>query len=350
MKAIVMHAIKDLKVTDVKKPSPKSDEVLLKIHAVGVCGSDIPRINKKGSHILPIIPGHEFAGEVVEIGTDVTGWEIHDKATAAPLIPCNECKWCKQGIYSLCEDYKYYGSRNDGAFAEYLSVKAANMVKLDKDVPYDWGATIDPAANAIHAFLRANIIRNDTLTIFGMGAIGLFAIQYAKVIGIENIIAIDVNDKKLEAAKECGANIVINSRNEDALQKVKEYTNGQGTSAVFEMSGSPIAQVQALQVASKMGRIVYLGISNSNLDYPKDAVEKILRGQLSIMGSWNSFSKPFPGREWTEAAELMAKGELNPDKIITQKLGLDDVPETFRKIDEEPFYFNKIMFYPHGEK
>lgn len=350
MKAIVMHAIKDLKVTEVKKPSPKADEVLLKIYAVGVCGSDIPRINKKGSHVLPIIPGHEFAGQIVEIGTNVTGWKINDKATAAPLIPCNKCNWCKQGIYSLCEDYKYYGSRNNGAFAEYLAVKSANLVKLDKNLPYDWGATIDPAANAIHAFLRADVTKNDTLTVFGMGSIGLFAVQYAKVIGIKNIISIDVNDKKLEAAKESGANHVINSRKEDVSEKVKEYTNGEGSSVVFDMSGSPIAQVQALQVARKMGRIVYLGISNSNLDYPKDAVEKILREQLSIMGSWNSFSNPFPGREWTEAADLMSQRKLNPDKIITQKLELDDVPETFRKLDEEPFYFNKIMFYPHGKK
>ncbi|CUH96707.1 hypothetical protein P22_2797 [Propionispora sp. 2/2-37] len=348
MKAVRLFAVKDLRVMEVEKPCPKPDEVLLKIHAVGVCGSDIPRINKKGPHVLPIIPGHEFAGEVVETGSAVSGWKIADKAAVAPLIPCHQCACCQEGLYSLCEDYKYYGSRNNGAFAEYLAVKAENMIKLDEKIPCDWGATIDPAANAIHAFLRGGITDKDTLTVFGMGGIGLFAVQYAKAIGITAIIAVDVNDQKLEAAKECGADYIVNASKEAVAARVKELTNGEGTSAVVEMSGSAVAQMQAVMVARKMGRIVYLGISNSELTYSKEAVDTILRRQLSVIGSWNSFSSPFPGREWREAAGFMARGQFNPDKIITHRLSLDEIPETFRKIDEEPFYFNKIIFYPHG--
>ncbi|MFD1416755.1 galactitol-1-phosphate 5-dehydrogenase [Oceanobacillus jeddahense] len=349
MKAVQMFAVKDLRVNEVEKPAPQDDEVLLKIMAVGVCGSDIPRINHKGPHVLPVIPGHEFAGEVIEVGKEVTGWEVSDRAAVAPLIPCNQCEWCEQGLYSLCEDYKYYGSRNDGAFAEYLAVKAENLLKLNKTTPFDWGATVDPAANAIHAFFRGDIGKEDTLTVFGMGAIGLFAIQYAKAIGITKIIAVDINTEKLETAKSCGADYLINSGNESVIEKIKEYTNGDGTTAVLEMSGAAIAQVQAVQAAAKMGRIVYLGINNGNLDIPNDAINKILRGQLSIIGSWNSFSNPFPGKEWTESVRLMEEGKLNPGKLITHRLGLDDVPEVFRKIDKEPFHFNKIMFYPHGE-
>lgn len=349
MKAVQMFNVGDLKVTEVEKPKPEADEVLLKVMAVGVCGSDIPRINKTGSHVLPIIPGHEFAGEIVEIGDEVTGWEISDKATVAPILPCFECEWCKKGHYSLCDNYKYYGSRNNGAFAEYLAVKARNLVKLDKKTPYDWGATIDPAANAIHAFLNGNITKDDTLAVFGMGAIGLFAIQYGKAIGIKKIIAIDVNDKKLEAAKDCGADYTINGSKEDVVKKAKEITDSEGVTAVLEMSGSPIAQVQAVEIVKKLGRVVYLGISHSNLDYPGKVVDRILRGEITITGSWNSFSDPFPGREWTGASKLMAEGKLNPDKIITHKLSLDDVPEVFKKIDEGPSYYNKIMFYPHGK-
>ena len=98
MKAVVMKAINNLEVVEVERPKPKADEVLLKIMAVGVCGSDIPRILRYGSHVLPIIPGHEFAGEIVEVGTDVKGWDPGDKAAAAPLIPCNKCEWCKKGL------------------------------------------------------------------------------------------------------------------------------------------------------------------------------------------------------------------------------------------------------------
>lgn len=348
MKAIVMTEIKHLELRNVDMPLPEPDEVLVKIMAVGVCGSDIPRILKFGSHVLPIIPGHEFAGEIVGLGDDVKGWKIGDKVSAAPLIPCNECEWCKKGIYSLCEDYKYYGSRNDGAFAQYLAVKAENLLKLSEDTPFDWGATIDPAANAIHAFFRAKAGGEDTLAVFGLGAIGLFAIQYAKVLGMKRIIAVDINDDKLEVAKKCGATHIVNSLKEDPVEKVLEYTDGEGVSVSFDMSGVPSAQVQAVLVAGKMGRIVYLGISHAGLSYPEKAVDNILRYQLSVIGSWNSFSSPFPGREWTEAARLMDEKKFNPELLISHKLPLEEVPEIFEKIEKKEIVFNKIMFYPNG--
>jgi len=223
------------------------------------------------------------------------------------------------------------------------------MVKLEDNIPFDWGATVDPAANAIHACYRANLAEDDTVCVFGMGAIGLFAVQYAKALGVKQVIAVDVTDEKLVAAKDSGADYMINSRKVDAVEKVKELTGGEGVSVVLEMSGAPVAQIQAVQVAEKMGRVVYLGISNAALEYPKEVVDKILRGQITITGSWNSFSHPFPGKEWTEAVRLMSERKLNADKIITHRLELDDVPEVFRKLDEEPFHFNKIMFYPHGK-
>lgn len=348
MKAIQMTEVKNLKVIETDIPKPGPDEVLMKIMAVGVCGSDIPRILKFGSHVLPIIPGHEFAGEIVEVGSEVKGWTSGDRACAAPLIPCNECEWCKKGIYSLCEHYTYYGSRNDGAFAQYLAVKAGNLVKLSDSTPYDWGATIDPAANALHAFYRADAVPEDTLTVFGLGAIGLYALQYAKAIGMKTIIAVDIDDEKLETAKKCGADFTVNSMKADPVAAIREYTSGKGTSLTFDMSGVPSAQHQAVLTAGKMGRVVFLGISHAGLNLSEEAVDNILRYQLSVKGSWNSFSNPFPGKEWTEASRLMGEKKLNPELIITNKLLLDDVPETFKKIDEKSIKFNKIMFYPNG--
>ena len=303
MKAVRMYDVKDLRVEDVPKPSPKADEVLLKIHAVGVCGSDIPRALIKGPHVLPITLGHEFAGEIVELGSDVKDWALGDRVAVAPLLPDYNDPWSKKGIYSLSEGYMYYGSRNDGAFAEYLSVKALNLIKLGDNVPYDWGATIDPAANAI-------------------------------------------DDRKLEIAKQSGATMTINSKEIDPVEAILKVTDNQGIDVSLEMSGTEICQIQAVQASAKMGRVVYLGISNSSLTFPKEAVDKILRYQVSVMGSWNSFSDPFPGIEWTESAELMDKGLMNPEMFITQKLTLDDVPDTFKKIDKKELYFIKIMFYP----
>lgn len=348
MKAIQMLKVKDLRLAEVEKPSPKKGEVLVKIMAVGVCGSDIPRILQFGAHVSPITPGHEFAGEIVELGEGVEGWKIGNKVSAAPLLPCYECEWCKKGIYSLCEDYKYYGSRNDGAFAEYLAVDIRNLIKLTDETPFDWGATIDPAANAIHAYLRGEGTKDDIVCIFGLGAIGLFAVQYAKALGCEKIIAVDVDDEKLACAKECGATFTVNSIKEDAVAKVLEYTDKKGVTLSIDMSGAPIAQHNAIMVTGKMGRVVFLGISHARLNLSEAAVENILRYQLAVLGSWNSFSDPFPGFEWTEAAKLMGEKKLNPDLVITQRLPLEDIPATFEKIDKKEIKFNKIMFYPNG--
>lgn len=349
MKAIVMDKVKSLKYIDYPKPKPDDDEVLLKIMAVGVCGSDIPRMLIYGSHVLPIIPGHEFAGCVEQVGKDVIGWKVGDKASAAPLLPCYKCEMCKKGIYSLCENYKYYGSRNNGAYAQYLCVKAANLLRLDANTPYDWGATIDPAANAIHAFLRANGSKEDIVCVYGLGAIGLFAVQYAKYLGCEKIIAVDINDGKLEDAKKCGATKVINSSKTDPVKAIDEYTDGKGADLCLEMSGFPGAQAQSVLSAGKIGRIVYLGISHAGLELPAEAVDNIERYQLSIIGSWNSFSDPFPGFEWTEAAKLMDNKGFNPDLLISHRLPLKDLPEVFKRIDakDKDFVYNKIMFYPH---
>ncbi|MFQ9626106.1 MAG: galactitol-1-phosphate 5-dehydrogenase [Enterococcus avium] len=346
MKAVRMYDVKDLRVEEVPKPSPKADEVLLKIHAVGVCGSDIPRALIKGPHVLPITLGHEFAGEIIKLGSDVKDWELGDRVAVAPLLPDYNDPWSKKGIYSLSEGYMYYGSRNDGAFAEYLSVKALNLIKLGDNVPYDWGATIDPAANAVHACLRADLTDKDSVAVYGMGAIGLFAVQYAKAKGVKTIIAVDIDDRKLEIAKQSGATTTINSKEIDPVEAILKVTDNQGIDVSLEMSGTEICQIQAVQASAKMGRVVYLGISNSSLTFPKEAVDKILRYQVSVMGSWNSFSDPFPGIEWTESAELMDKGLMNPEMFITQKLTLDDVPDTFKKIDKKELYFIKIMFYP----
>lgn len=349
MKAIRMRAPKDLKFEEVPEPVIKDDEVLMKIMAVGVCGSDIPRMLVYGAHVSPITPGHEFAGKIIEVGKNVEGWKAGDKASAAPLLPCNECEWCKKGIYSLCEDYMYYGSRNDGAYAQYLAVKAENLLRLDADTPYAWGATIDPAANAVHAFLRADATGEDTVCVYGLGAIGLYALQYARILGCKTIIASDIDDSKLEVAKKCGATHVINSIKEDPVEKVLEITNKRGVTFAVDMSGVPSAQHQAILSTGKMGRTVFLGISHKGLELSEHAVDLIERYQISVIGSWNSFSNPFPGFEWTESAKLMNEKKFDPDVLISHRLELDKLPGIFRQIDSRELTgYNKIMFYPNG--
>lgn len=171
MKAVRMYAPGDLRVEEVSIPEIEEDEVLVKVMAVGICGSDIPRANKYGAHVSPIILGHEFGGIIVKKGEKAGNFEVGDHVTATPLIPCYSCHWCREGQYSLCDHYDYYGSRRDGAMAQYIAVKTSNLLKVDRKVPFEDIATVDPCANALHAMFKAGFRPGETVCIFGAGAI-----------------------------------------------------------------------------------------------------------------------------------------------------------------------------------
>ena len=345
MKAVRMYAPKDLRLEEVDIPSVGADEVLIKVLAVGICGSDIPRVNKYGAYISPIIPGHEFGGEIVELGSDVKEYAVGDKVTVAPLIPCYKCEYCKKGVYALCEDYSYYGSRRDGAFAQYIAVKENNLLKVSDAVSCETAATTDPFANSMHALKRAEFKAGDSVCVYGCGAIGLYAIQAAKALGASKVVAVDVSPEKLNSAKQSGADEVFNGRDADVAKQIRDYLGG-GADVVCEISGAPIAQHNAILSAAKLGRVVIVGISHAGLQLSEEAVDKIMRGEIEVRGSWNSFSNPFPGWEWTTAIELFESGKASSDPVITHRLKLEDVADTFKKIDEGGMFFNKIMFFP----
>lgn len=350
MKAVRMYAPGDLRLEEVKVPEIQDDEVLVKVMAVGICGSDIPRANKYGAHVSPIILGHEFGGIVVEKGKKVENAKIGDHITAPPLIPCMKCHWCEKGLYSLCDNYDYYGSRRDGAMAQYIAVKDSNILQVDKSVPFEVIATADPCANALHAMSKAEFKEGDSVCISGAGPIGLFAVQYAHIKKASKIVVVDIWDEKLEMAKRAGADYVINSKKENAIEKVREFTGGVGLDIVIDFSGAPSAQKQCIWYAAKQGRIVFLGISHQGLQMSDEEVDNLMRGELKVIGSWNSFTKPFPGSDWTGSIELFEKYGMDACNIISHRLSLEEVPEIFKKIDKGNYFFSKIMIYPNGRE
>ena len=232
--------------------------------------------------------------------------------------------------------------------AEFISVKESNLLEIGDNISYEDGATVDPCANALHAMARAQFQEGETVCVYGAGPIGLFAVQYAKIKKAGKIIAVDIWDEKLEQAKKVGADVVINSKNEDAAAKVKEATGGLGANVVIDFSGVPIGQLTCLHCASKLGRVILLGISHKGLDLSEKEVDLIMREQLDIRGSWNSFTNPFPGSDWTDSIELYEKYGMTAKDIISHRLSLDDVPGIFKKIKEGGFFFSKIMFYTQG--
>ena len=345
MKAIVMYKPRDLRFEEVDDPEPLDDEALVKVMAVGICGSDIPRINEYGAHVLPIIPGHEFAGEIVRINGDPKKFKVGDRVTVVPLIPCFECKYCKSGEYSLCENYSYYGSRRNGAFAQYLAVKKTNLLRIPDNVSILCAATTDPLANALHGLRIGGFKPGHKVCVYGAGPIGLYMIQAAKVMGAGQIVAVDLNEKKLQIAKECGADIAFDGRTEDVANQVFNYL-GDGADLVADITGSPIAQHNCVMSAAKLGTVILLGISHKGLNLSEQAVDRIMRGQISIKGSWNSLSEPFPGWEWTHGLELMKEAKINFESVITHKLPLKDAPSIFESIRKAEIFYNKIIFLP----
>jgi L-iditol 2-dehydrogenase len=205
---------------------------------------------------------------------------------------------------------------------------------------------VDPAANAFHALRKAQIEGGETLAVYGSGPIGLFALQLARNFGASRIIAIDVMEEKLKLAKAAGADEVINSIEQQPVEAVRKLTDGKGADIVLDTSGAKSAQHQAILSAGNSGRVVLVGISHDGLELSKEAIDGIMRKELIIRGSWNSFSPPFPGDEWTRSIALMAQGSLWKSDFISHRLRLEDGPQLFADIKEKKFFFSKIMFLP----
>jgi L-iditol 2-dehydrogenase len=346
MRALKLYAPGDIRLDETPIPVIDAGEVLVRVMAVGVCGSDIPRILTHGAYHPRLTMGHEFSGVVVQTGERVDQWRVGQRVVAAPLIPCFDCQACRQGRYSLCADYNYIGSRTNGAMAEYVRVPAINLLELQDNVPFEAGAMVDPAANAIHALWKTNVQEGKTVAVYGSGPIGLFSIQLARHLGATRVIAVDIMEEKLSLAKKAGADDVINSRHVNPVEAVKEITHGKGVDITLDISGAKTAQHQAICSAGNSGTVVLVGISHDSLELSKEAVDGILRRELIIRGSWNSFSPPFPGAEWTRSLSLMAEGLIWKPEFISHRLRLEEGQQIFAALKNKEFFFSKIIFFP----
>lgn len=345
MKAANLYAPGDIRTEEVPVPEPGEGQVLLKVKACGVCGSDISRVMETGTYRFPTIPGHEFAGEVVELGPGVDGVPLGQRVTVIPLMPCEICNFCRIGQYQLCENYNYLGSRTDGAFAEYVVAPAANLLPLPEGVSFEMGAMTDPASVALHAVKKLGIQPGDRVAVFGVGPIGTFALQWAKILGARETIAIDIFPEKLAVAAQLGADHCINGREEDPVERILELTGGKGVERAVEFAGHKITQEQSILATAKLGSIVWGGISHSDLPLREKAVDGILRKELTLVGSWNSSFAPFIS-DWERALLFMGLGRLKGEELITHRLSLDEIQDAFKMMQGRKEYFNKVMFFP----
>ncbi|WP_047982690.1 galactitol-1-phosphate 5-dehydrogenase [Ornithinibacillus contaminans] len=348
MQALNLYGIQDLRYEETTpKPAVENEfDVLIKVKSVGICGSDTSRYKKLGPYVEGMTFGHEFSGEVVEVGTNVTKVKVGDRVAGCPAFVCGECESCQKGEPARCEKLSVIGAYRPGAYAEYTVLPETHVIPLPDNVDYDTAALVEPSAVVAHGFYRTSIQPGAEVAIMGVGSIGLLAVQWAKIFGAKRVYAIDIDDKKLAIAKELGADVVINSLKRPAHEQLLDYTNGKGVDLAVESAGSPITSAQVFALPRKGGEIVFMGIPYADITIERFYFEKIVRNELKVYGSWNAISSPFPGKEWSSTVHYMSTGQIKSEPMISHRLSLSEGPDVFQKITNREMDSVKVVFHP----
>ena len=330
MQAVVCRGPENYELAETERPIPGPGEALVRVQAVGICASDLKcyhgAVKFWGDGDRPawaetnVIPGHEFVGEIVELDDAARGrWgvEIGDRVVSEQIVPCWECRYCRRGQYWMCAVHNIYGFKRatPGAMASYMIYPAAALVhKISKEVPAAHAAFAEPLSCALHAVERGGVTFDDTVVVAGCGPIGLGMVAGARAKSPAHVVALDLAPQKLELAKECGADVVINIGNEDAIAIVNDLTDGYGADVYLEGTGHPSAVLQGLSMLRKLGKYVEYGVFGSDVtvDWSIISDDK----ELDVLGAH------LGPHCWPAAIRMIESGVLPMDKICTHQLPL----------------------------
>ena len=341
MKALVYCGPRDIRYMDVDTPQPKAGEVLFKVKAVSICGSDTS--GYKGGNamrVAPLIMGHEFSGEIAKLGDEVQGLNVGDRVGVVTNLYCGDCPDCKAGLSNVCDNRKIIGTTMmagpyDGAMAEYVVAPAEKIMLLPNNVSFNECALAEPLSISLRATKHAGDLKGKTVAVYGAGPIGLLAVQCIKYFGAERIIAIDLVDDRLEMAKKCGATDVINS-NDDIKAITREMTDNVGVDVVFDAAGVPQTVNGGIDIVRNGGKIIWIGLAvpKFEIDY-KHAVCKEIMFQCSYMYT----------TEMVEGLEMIKTGRMNVDQIITGVYPMSEGPRIFEEIASGKTKDIKVILY-----
>ena len=327
--------------TDLPIPEINDDEILIKVKAAAVCGTDAHIYDwDKWSQLRvtpPVIIGHEVAGDVIAVGKNVADCKIGDRVSVESHIPCGECWFCKNNLAHICKNVQLFGVTQQGAFAEYAKVRSDCAFHLDDDITYEQACMFEPMGAGVHG-VEAAEVEGKTVLISGCGPIGLTAITAAKVFGAKMVIACDLIDEKLEIAKEMGADIVLNSGKCDIVAEIKRITNGIGVDAAIDITGAPKAINSALKSVRAAGRMVGVGLPSSEVTL--DLTEDLIYREVQFTG--------ISGREiwrtWEDFAKVMKDPRYKMERIMGHKFKMEDFEKAFEEIrNGVP---GKMILYP----
>ncbi|MCP1110947.1 L-iditol 2-dehydrogenase [Lachnospiraceae bacterium PF1-21] len=346
MKAAVVVANEDVRYQDVDEVSAGPGEVKVKVKMSGICGSDIPRVLHNGVHFYPIVLGHEFSGDVVEVGEGVERVKVGDRVSGAPLVPCMKCADCQKGNYSLCKHYTFIGSRIQGSNADYVVIPESNAVVFDPSIPYEQGAMFEPSTVALHGVLCNDYAGGEYVAVLGGGTIGMFTMQWAKIFGSKKVVVFDISDERLELAKRLGADAVVNTLKDNYLEEAKALTGGAGYGYVFETAGQPVTMQMAFELAGNKAHVCFIGTPHVDLSFTPQMWENMNRKEFKLTGSWMSYSAPFPGKEWELTAHYFKTGQLKFDPgFIYKKMPMSKAQEAFQLFKTPGLVQGKILLY-----
>lgn len=332
MKSLVLEGNGILKVQNWEIKPPQDTECTIKILFAGICSSDIYRAFDNGAYFYPLVMGHEFSGEIVKLGKSVIGFNVGDKVTAFPLLPCFRCAACDAQLYSQCNDYKYYGSRNDGAFSEYLNVEQWNLMKIPSEVSLEDAALTEPFAVVMRGLNRLAIDKSccSDLLIMGAGFLGLLFLDLIKNVNPNiKVTVIDRNQFKLDMAKMAGAEVFCIKTDEDYASFLSQKHCL--FDIVAEFSGSPVNFSRSIELTKQGGKLLWLSNISADLSLSKKMVSSILRKEINILGTWNSEFKGFRNDDWQLCLEKYKEG-IKPSKYINEFLNIDEMPHMFKKL------------------
>jgi len=329
MRAAMFLGPGKMEIQEVEKIKPKKGEVLMKVHACAVCGTDI-RIFYHGQKnvVPPHITGHEIAGVIEELGQGVKGYKPGQKVTVVTCVGCGKCRFCKKGIYNLCDTPRYIGYYYPGGFAEYMIVPAEavqgnNILKVPNNLGFSEIAMIEPLSCCINAQEYLNIQKGDTVVIIGAGPIGCMHAELAKASGAKKIVMFDISDNRLELAKSRFEYVLTaNNSKEDMVKKVMELTNGEGADVIIVACPVNACQEQAMQMVAKKGRISFFGGLPKDNPYIKLDSNIVHYKEVSIFGVFASNRK-----HYEEAAKLISTGKINAKKFVTDAFPLEKIVE-----------------------
>jgi threonine 3-dehydrogenase len=332
-------------VREVKVPQFGRSDVLVKVKVASICGTDLhiyewDRWAQRRIH-PPLIPGHEFCGEVVAYGDEVTSVKEGDFVSAEMHVACGKCLQCRTGEAHICQNVRIIGVDTDGAFAEYVVIPESNIWKLDPAIPQEYASILDPLGNAVHSVLAGGIAAK-TVAVTGCGPIGLFSIAVARAVGAAQVFAIEVNEHRRKVAAQMKADVVLDPASQNVQNQILEHTGGLGVDVVLEMAGHPQSIRAAFDIVRRGGRISLLGLTSKpiSLNFSEDIIFK----GITVQG--------INGRRmyqtWYQMTALLKAGKLDLHPVITDRIAMKDFSRAMERLKTGEA--SKILVYPNGAR